>query len=116
MNCSLTSLRFKTALHRAKPTATTAPASLAPSFSTTVHIKDVSHLTLASPDRIMASLSGHPIDVAQDAVLRATETKDLFLAKVWTTLVGFLEGGPSVVAGSARPLETLFVERLLPEL
>jgi hypothetical protein len=81
-----------------------------------VHLKDVSHLTLASPDRIMASLGGPPLDVARDAVLRATATKDLFLAKVWTTLVGFLECGPSVAAGTARPLETLFVERLLPEL
>lgn len=64
----------------------------------------------------MASLGGPPLDVARDAVLRATATKDVFLAKVWSTLVGFLESGPSVAAGTARPLETMFVERLLPEL
>lgn len=76
-----------------------------------MHIKDVSHLTLTTPNRIMAELGGAPIDVAREAVLRATAIKDLFLAKVWTTLVGFLE-----TAATARPLETLFVEKLLPEL
>lgn len=59
----------------------------------------------------MSPLGGAPIDVARGAVVQATVTKDLFLAKVWATMVGFLE-----VAGTARPLETLFVEKLLPEL
>lgn len=47
----------------------------------------------------------------------AIASQDLFLAKVWSTLVMFLESatGPPGAAPS-RQLETLFADRLLPEL
>ncbi|GAA6036347.1 hypothetical protein JCM8097_001678 [Rhodosporidiobolus ruineniae] len=89
-----------------------------PTFSTLVKIKDVSHLTLLHPDRTVSSLGQKPpVEVAREAVAKAVETKDLLLAKVWTTMLAFLESGLGVEEGEATSrLESLLAERLLQEL
>lgn len=65
----------------------------------------------------MPSLNAAPLDVAREAVVQTFAVRDLFLAKVWTTIVCLLESAVAVeTGGPARQLETLFAERLLPEL
>lgn len=99
----------------AKAVSTAPPATQAPSFSTTVHIKDVSHLTLLRPDRLAPFLGTAPLDIAREAVAQTFAMRDLFLAKVWTTVLCLLEGAGGTEGDQARHLETLFAERLLPE-
>ncbi|GAA5868359.1 hypothetical protein JCM8547_002164 [Rhodosporidiobolus lusitaniae] len=102
-----------------RPKDRTAPAasSTAPTFSTIVKIKDVSHLTLLHPDRTVGSLGKPPLEVAREAVAAAIESKDLLLAKVWTTMLAFLESGLGVQEGEMTSrLESLLAERLLQEL
>ncbi|GAA5995621.1 uncharacterized protein JCM10292_005285 [Rhodotorula paludigena] len=95
----------------------TAAADLAPSFSTLVKIKVVSHLTLVSPNRTLYSLSRPPLDVARESALAAVAAKDLLLTKVWTTMSAFLESGLGTEGGQMNSrLESLLAERLLQEL
>ncbi|GAA6049970.1 hypothetical protein JCM3770_007074 [Rhodotorula araucariae] len=102
---------------RGKPRQSGIATDLAPSFSTLVKIKDVSHLTLLSPTRTLCTLSKPPLDVAREAALGAAASKDLLLSKVWATMVAFLESGLGIDSGerTAR-LESLLAERLLQEL
>ncbi|GAA5886525.1 hypothetical protein JCM6882_001674 [Rhodosporidiobolus microsporus] len=89
----------------------------APSFSTIVKIKDVSHLTLLHPSRTVSSLGKPPLEVAQEAVAAAIANKDVLLAKVWMTMLAFLQSGLGIVEGeSTSRLESLLAERLLQEL
>ncbi|GAA5921064.1 hypothetical protein JCM3775_004075 [Rhodotorula graminis] len=102
---------------RNKRRKSTAAADLAPSFSTIVKIKDVSHLSLLSPSRAPCSLSMPPVDVAREAALNAAASKDLFLTKVWTTMIAFLENGLGTESGELTyRRESLLAERLLQEL
>lgn len=79
-----------------------------PSFSTIVHVKDLSHLTLVRPERAVVSLEGTPLQFARNAALTSEAAKDEMLSHVWKTLVGIFE--------SADTTETLFSERVLPEM
>ncbi|TNY21305.1 hypothetical protein DMC30DRAFT_416147 [Rhodotorula diobovata] len=102
---------------RGKRRKSAAAADLAPSFSTIVKIKDVSHLSLVSPDRAPCSLSRPPVEVAREAALSAAALKDLLLTKVWTTMVAFLENGLGTDGGELTyRRESLLAERLLQEL
>lgn len=102
---------------RGKRRKSAAAADLAPSFSTIVKIKDVSHLSLVSPDRAPCSLSRPPVEVAREAALSAAASKDLLLTKVWTTMVAFLENGLGTDGGELTyRRESLLAERLLQEL
>ncbi|BGP42803.1 hypothetical protein JCM10449v2_006815 [Rhodotorula kratochvilovae] len=102
---------------RGKRRQSATAADLAPSFSTLVKIKDVSHLTLLSPARTLCTLAKAPLDVAREAALGAAASKDLLLSKVWTTMVAFLESGFGADGGETTGrLESLLAERLLQEL
>ncbi|KAL8293651.1 hypothetical protein RQP46_000352 [Phenoliferia psychrophenolica] len=97
-----------------KPIPLTTSELHAPSFSTIVHIKDVSHLTMLKPSRTPCSLAGPPLAVAREALASATAAKDVLLVSIWTTLVCFFDhGGP---ASAERPIEKGLAEKLLPEL
>ncbi|KAM0786987.1 hypothetical protein ACM66B_002405 [Microbotryomycetes sp. NB124-2] len=100
------------ALQSFKPVVV-AVASKTPSFSTLVHIKDVRHLTMLSPDRIVASLGDSPLSVARKAAERAAELQDSLLTRVWETIVQLLDE-PSAGGFSSSALGTLFAERILP--
>ncbi|BGP19369.1 hypothetical protein JCM10213v2_007458 [Rhodosporidiobolus nylandii] len=99
-----------------RPSVSAIP-SAAPSFSTLVKIKDVSHLVLLQPDRTISSLGKPPLEVVREAAAAALASKDLLLAKVWTTMLAFLENALGIVDGEAvHRLESLLAERLLQEL
>lgn len=103
---------MQSAIHKPVTTVTSEPH--APSFSTVVHVKDVSHLTMLKPARMPTSLAGPPLDVAREALASATAAKDVLLVSIWTTLVCFFDhGGP---ASGERPIEKGLAEKLLPEL
>lgn len=58
-----------------------------------------------------------PVDVAREAALNAAASKDLFLTKVWTTMIAFLENGLGTESGELTyRRESLLAERLLQEL
>ncbi|GAA5838036.1 hypothetical protein JCM11251_006830 [Rhodosporidiobolus azoricus] len=102
---------------RATGTGVGLTPSAAPTFSTIVKIKDVSHLTLIRPSRTVSTLGKAPLLVAQEAVAAAVESKDLLLAKVWATMLAFLQSGLGVIEGEMTSrLELLLAERLLQEL
>lgn len=79
-----------------------------PSFSTIVHVKNLSHLTLVRPERAVVSLEGSPLQFARNAALLAEAASDGMLSHVWRTLVSIFE--------SADSTDTLFSERILPEM
>ncbi|GAA5873777.1 hypothetical protein JCM1840_002070 [Sporobolomyces johnsonii] len=90
---------------------------VAPSFSTTVKIKDVSHLTLLDPSRTVCSLNKPPLAAAKEALDRAMLAKDMLLARVWATMVAFMESGLGSEGGLVTSrLDSLLAERLLREL
>ncbi|GAA5948228.1 hypothetical protein JCM3765_001326 [Sporobolomyces pararoseus] len=104
-------------LARRKSLALSQPSPAAPTFSTIVKIKDVSHLTLLHPSRMSVSLGQAPIVVAREALDGAIETRDLLLAKVWSTVVAFFETGLGADGDFVtNKLESLLAERLLQEL
>ncbi|KAK4047078.1 hypothetical protein OIV83_005641 [Microbotryomycetes sp. JL201] len=100
------------ALHTFKPIIKVV-SSKTPTFSTLVHIKDVTHLTMLSPDRIVASLGEGPLTVARKAAKRAAELQDSLLTRVWETIVQLLDD-PSAEGFNSAALGTLFAERILP--
>ncbi|KAM0753036.1 hypothetical protein T439DRAFT_332981 [Meredithblackwellia eburnea MCA 4105] len=100
--------------HILRPQSIAPVASQAPTFSSIVHIKDASHLTLLKPDRSPSSLSGSPIEVAKSALMSAISARDLLLASIWTTLVAFFDPEDGVAGPTA--LEKGVAETLLPEL
>ncbi|KAK4047185.1 hypothetical protein OIO90_006294 [Microbotryomycetes sp. JL221] len=89
------------------------PPSKTPTFSTLVHIKDVTHLTMLSTKRIVASLDGSPLSIAQEAAAKADELQDHMLTRVWRTMVQLLDDGSGQSFASAH-LGTLFAEKMLP--
>ncbi|GAA6059244.1 hypothetical protein JCM10212_006637 [Sporobolomyces blumeae] len=108
---------YQAAFTRRKALALPTPAPAPPTFSTTVKIKDVSHLTVLHPARPVGSLNQAPLDVARQAFEGAVRSRDLLLARVWSTVAGFFETGLGTegeLAGSR--LESLLAERLLQEL
>ncbi|GAA5984809.1 hypothetical protein JCM10908_003515 [Rhodotorula pacifica] len=91
----------------------TTPAA-ATAFSTTIKIKDVSHLTLVHPDRNRSSLTKPLLDIARESALGAIESKDLLLAKIWTTILACFESGlGELKTATAAPLEALTAENIL---
>ncbi|GAA5942949.1 Mtc5p [Sporobolomyces koalae] len=89
----------------------------APTFSTIVKIKDVSHLTIVHPSRMLVSLNQNPIEVARSAFDHAIAGRDVLLAKVWSTVIAFFETGLGADGDYvSNKLESLLAERLLQEL
>lgn len=82
-----------------------------PPNSSTIHIKDVSHLTLLDANRTMCSLRGPPLDAAQDATREANLVGDAFLARIWGTLATLFAD----VEGKGL-METLSAESSLQEM
>ncbi|KAK4704736.1 SEA/GATOR complex protein SEA3/WDR59, partial [Phenoliferia sp. Uapishka_3] len=100
------------AIHKPVPVIASAPH--VPSFSTAVHVKDFSHLTMLNPNRTPTSLAGPPLAVAREALSSAIAARDPLLVSIWTTLVCFCDhGGP---ASGERPIEKGLAQNLLPEL
>lgn len=85
-------------------------------FSTTVKIKDVSHLTIVHPERHHCDLTASVIDVARSSALGAMAAGDQLLAKLWTTVLACFESGlHGQQASVAAPLESLTAEHVLQE-
>ncbi|GAA5900867.1 Mtc5p [Sporobolomyces salmoneus] len=104
-------------LARRKSLILAQPSPAPPTFSTTVKIKDVSHLTLVHPSQMIVSLGQAPIVVAREAFENAIVARDLLLAKVWSTVVAFFETGLGADGDFvSNKLESLLAERLLQEL
>ncbi|GAA6014736.1 hypothetical protein JCM11491_001958 [Sporobolomyces phaffii] len=105
------------ALARRKSLVLVQSTPAAPTFSTIVKIKDVSHLTLLQPERMAVSLGQPPIVVAREAFEQARSARDLLLAKVWSTVIAFFETGLGADGDFvSHKLESLLAERLLQEL
>lgn len=71
-----------------------------------------------TPQRIVASLGEAPLDVARRAAERALEMRDTLLIRVWETMACLLGGTGQAGEsnGVASQLETVFAERVLPEM
>ena len=81
-----------------------------PPNSSTVHIKDMSHLTLLDSQRAMCSLRDPPLDAAREATRQAEISGDAFLARIWGTLATLFDGeGKSM-------METISAESALQEM
>lgn len=88
-----------------------------PTFSSLVRIRDVSHLTLAHPDRAVCRLGPGtvPLEIAQAAAVSALEARDAFQAKVWAMLACFFEAEAQAGMGQAA-LTSLVAERVVKDL
>lgn len=82
-----------------------------PPNSSTIHIKDFSHLTLLDTRRTMCSLREPPLDAAREATRQAILVGDAFLARIWgtlATLFGDSEG--------KNMMETMTADSVLQEM
>lgn len=71
-----------------------APAApVGPTYSSVVHVRDVSYLTLAYPSRAVCQLGPAtvPLEVARTATRNALEARDAFQVKMWAMLTCFFE-------------------------